>query len=73
MLRVARLKFDADEVCRLASGAVLVGVAALLQLGEGRTGRGQLGDLELEQVDMAGGAHRHVQAPVAGRLLTAMS
>ena len=32
-------ELDADEVDRLARGAVLVGVAALLQLGEGQTGR----------------------------------
>ena len=68
MLREARLN-SADEVDRLAGGAVLVGVAALLQLGEGRAGRRHLGDLELEQVHVAGGAHRHVQAPVAARFL----
>ena len=45
------------------------GVAALLQLGEGGTGRRHLGHLELEQVHVAGGAHGHVQAPVAARLL----
>ena len=47
-------------------GALLVGAAALPQLGEGGTGRRHLGDLELEQVDVAGGADRHVQTPVVG-------
>ena len=49
-------ELDADEVDRLAAGAVLVGVAALAQLGEGRSGRRHLRHLELEQVDVAGAA-----------------
>ena len=54
-------ELDTDEMYGGAGGAVLVGAAALPQLGEGGTGRRHLGDLELEQVDVAGGADRHVQ------------
>ena len=66
-------ELDADQVNGLVSGAVLGGVAVLLELGERGSRRRHLGDLELEQVDVAGGAYRHVQAPVAAPALRAIS
>ena len=58
-----------DEVYRLAEIAVLVGVPPRLQLGHRRPLGGQLEHLELEQVHVAGAAHRHVQPPVAAAVL----
>ena len=62
-------ELHADQVNRLAPGPVLGRVVALTQLRQRGSRWRHLHHLELEQVHVPAGAHRHVQPAVAARLL----